>query len=112
MSNKKPTKKQMEQNRRETEINMSDMITQVEAAEMRGVSRAAITDLVNRGRLRSVELFGKRLVFRSEVEAFEREYKGWPKGKARKSSPATLKAPTRAARASHEGSTKKAKGKK
>lgn len=110
MSKKKPTKKQMEQIKGEIEINMSDMITQIEAAGIRGVSRAAITDLVNRGRLRSVELFGKRLVFRSEVEEFEREHKGWPKGKARKTSPATSKAATGHARASNEGSRGKKKG--
>jgi predicted DNA-binding protein YlxM (UPF0122 family) len=66
------------------EIDMSDLITQAEAAEMRGVSRAAITDLVKRGRLRTVEMFGKKLVYRSEITNFEKEHKGWPKGKARK----------------------------
>ena len=63
---------------------MDDLITQAEAAEIRRVSRAAITDLVKRGRLRTVEMFGKKLVFRSEVVAFQKESKGWPKGKSRK----------------------------
>lgn len=66
------------------EINVSDLMTQADAAKARGVSRAAITDLVKRGRLRTVELFGKKLVYRSEVEGFEAEHKGWPKGKPRK----------------------------
>jgi excisionase family DNA binding protein len=66
------------------EVDVNDLITQAEAAEMRGVSRAAITDLVKRGRLRTVELFGKKLLYRSEVENFEPEHKGWPKGKPRK----------------------------
>lgn len=69
---------------RKEEINMADLITQAEAARIRGVSLASIAELVTRGRLRHVEMFGKRLVFRSEVEAFERERKGWPKGKPRK----------------------------
>jgi excisionase family DNA binding protein len=65
-------------------VDMTDLMTQAEAAELRGVSRAAITDLVKRGRLRIVKMFGKKLVYRSEVEHFEPVRKGWPKGKARK----------------------------
>lgn len=68
----------------EGEIDMADLITQAEAARIRGVTPASIAELVTRGRLRHVQMFGKRLVFRSEVEAFEREHKGWPKGKPRK----------------------------
>ena len=63
---------------------MSDLISQTEAARLRGVSRAAISDLVQRGRLRAVEIGGRRLVFRSDVESFESK-QGWPKGKPRKS---------------------------
>ncbi len=55
---------------------MSDLITQTEAAELRGVSLASISELVKRGRLRSKEVFGKRLVYRSEVLAFEKEKPG------------------------------------
>lgn len=47
-----------------------DLITQSEAAELRGASVAAINDLVRRGKLRSEEKFGKRLVFRSDVLAY------------------------------------------
>jgi excisionase family DNA binding protein len=64
---------------------LRDLISQTEAAEMRGVSRAAIRDLVKRGRLRSVEVGGRPLVYRSEVEKFETlPASGWPKGKKRK----------------------------
>jgi excisionase family DNA binding protein len=64
---------------------LRDLISQTEAAEMRGVSRAAIRDLVKRGRLRSVEVGGRPLVYRSEVEKFETlPASGWPKGKSRK----------------------------
>ncbi len=58
-----------------------DLITQTEAARLRGVTVAAISALVQRGRLQSVERFGKLLVFRREVLAFER---GKP-GRKRKS---------------------------
>lgn len=64
---------------------LQDLISQTEAAELRGVSRAAIRDLVKRGRLRSVEVGGRPLVYRSEVEKFETlPASGWPKGKKRK----------------------------
>lgn len=51
---------------------LSDLISQAEAARFRGVSRAAIRDLIRRGHLRSVEVGGRELVYRSEVEAFEK----------------------------------------
>lgn len=57
---------------------MSDLISQTEAARMRGVSRPAIADLIERGRLSSVEIGGRRLVYRSEVESFT-ELKRGPK---------------------------------
>jgi hypothetical protein len=52
------------------------LITQAEAAELRGVSRAAIASLVKRGRLRKKVLFNNVLVYRSEVLAFEKEKPG------------------------------------
>lgn len=51
---------------------MSDLISQAEAARIRGVSRAAILDLIRRGRLRSAMIGGRQLVYQSEVEAFEK----------------------------------------
>lgn len=62
---------------------VSDLITLQEAAEIRGRTTAAISELVRRGRLRSYEKFGRVLVLRREVEAFE-DSRGWPKGKLRK----------------------------
>lgn len=59
---------------------MSDLISQAEAARIRGVSRAAIRDLIRRGRLRSFNLAGRELVYRSEVESFEKETPGPKKG--------------------------------
>ena len=49
------------------------LISQAKAAEMCGMTRAAIHDMVSRGRLRSVEVEGRDLVYRKEVEEFERE---------------------------------------
>jgi hypothetical protein len=40
---------------------MTELISQAEAARVRGVTRAAIQDLVRRGRIRSVNVGGGRL---------------------------------------------------
>jgi Helix-turn-helix domain len=61
---------------KEDENVMSDLISQAEAARIRGVSRAAIRDLIRRGRLRSFNLAGRELVYRSEIELFEKETPG------------------------------------
>lgn len=55
---------------------MEDFVTVSEAAKLRGVTRAAIHALVNRGRLRSVDMFGRMLLYRGEVLAFEKEKPG------------------------------------
>ncbi len=55
---------------------LGDLISQAEAARIRDVTRAAIRDLIRRGRLRSVEVGGRELVYRSEVEAFEKDKPG------------------------------------
>ncbi len=57
---------------------MEDLITQAEAAELRGSTIPAINELVRRGRLRSVERYGKTLVFRSDVLAYEPSKGGRP----------------------------------
>jgi predicted DNA-binding protein YlxM (UPF0122 family) len=46
-------------------------ITQVEAAEIRGITRQAIVDLTRRGYFRTREYAGKALVLRSQVKAFK-----------------------------------------
>ena len=51
------------------------LITQAKAAEMCGVTRAAIHDLVRRRRFRSVAVEGRDLVYLEEVEAFAGEHK-------------------------------------
>lgn len=58
---------------------MADLISQAEAARLRGVTRAAIQDLVRRGRIRSVNVGGRALVYRSEVVNYEKGEAGRPK---------------------------------
>ena len=57
---------------------MRDLITPAEAARVRGVTRAAISDLVRRGRLRSTDVGGRPFLYRSEVENFEKIVEGRP----------------------------------
>lgn len=57
-------------------VDMSDLVTVTEAAKLRGVSRAAIHELVQRGRLRAERRFGRVLLYRSEIESFEKEKPG------------------------------------
>jgi excisionase family DNA binding protein len=59
---------------------LDDLITVTDAAKLRGISRQAIHALVERGRLRSVNMFGRVLLYRSEVESFEKEKPGPKKG--------------------------------
>lgn len=46
-------------------------VSQAEAAEMRGVTRQAIADLVGKGRFTKLSIGGKTLLRRSEVEDFK-----------------------------------------
>ena len=54
------------------------LISQAKAAEMCGMTRAAIHELVRRRRFRSVEVEGRDLVYLKEVEAFEKEFRPKP----------------------------------
>ena len=69
--NKKTTKK--------STGGMSDLISQAEAARLRGVTRAAIADLIKRGKLRSVEVAGRALVYRSEIVSYKQGEPGRPR---------------------------------
>ena len=46
------------------------LISQAKAAEMCGMTRAAIQELVRRQRFRSAEVQGRDLVYLKEIEAF------------------------------------------
>lgn len=63
-------------NKLEKQPGVSDesLISQAKAAELCGVTRAAIHDLVRRGRLRSLEVEGRDLVYLKEVVVFSREH--------------------------------------
>ncbi len=65
-------------------IDPDDMITQTEAARIRGVSHEAIRNLVQRGRLKAHRIGGKVFVSRKEVEAFEPDPGGRPKNKKKR----------------------------
>ena len=58
---------------RQTGVLEAALISQAKAAEMCGMTRAAIYDLVRRKRFRAVEVDGRELVYREEIEAFARE---------------------------------------
>jgi len=69
-------------------VKASDLITQKEAAEIRGVSRQSIADLVRRGKLTTVTIGKRNFLIRSEVKKFKPSTGGRPKGKqTRKRSP-------------------------
>jgi excisionase family DNA binding protein len=59
-------------------LDPSELISQTEAADIRGVTRASINELIKRGRLRTVEIGGKRFLYRSEVVNFEPQKGGRP----------------------------------
>jgi excisionase family DNA binding protein len=61
---------------------LKDLITQAEAARIRGVSREAIYDLVGRGKLKVVEIGGQKFVRRSDVENYEAGAGGRPAGQS------------------------------
>jgi hypothetical protein len=60
---------------------LSELITPTQAARLRGVTRAAITSLIKRHRLHTVEIAGRTFLRRSDVENFAPEKPG-PKAQA------------------------------
>jgi hypothetical protein len=61
-----------------------DLITQAEAARLRGVTQVAIADLIKRGRLTPVDIAGRKHLRRSEVLDFTEKPAGRPRQTARK----------------------------
>ncbi len=86
MTKKKKASKSEARHANPESVDMSDLISQTQAADLRGVTRSAIHRLIKRGKLRGVEVAGRMLVSRSEVERYDPEADkgGWPKGKPRK----------------------------
>ena len=62
--------------RHEKSVKPGDWISQAEAARIRGVSQQAIVNLIRRGRLTTVNMAGRTVVLRSEVENFMAQPKG------------------------------------
>lgn len=60
---------------------ISDLISQAEAARIRGVTRAAISDLIKRDKLASVIVGGRALVYRSEIKKYRKGRPGRPNEK-------------------------------
>lgn len=60
-------------------IDLSDLVSQREAAEIRGVTVQAIHFLVKRGRFTIVEVSGKTFLLRKEVEAYKPNVGGRPR---------------------------------
>ncbi len=58
---------------------LSDWISQSEAARLRGVTRQAIAKLVKKGRLKVLVLGGRTFVSKTEVAGFEMQAAGRPK---------------------------------
>ena len=52
------------------DVKPEELVSQVEAARIRGVSKQAIANLISRGRLQTLKVAGRVLLFRSQVESF------------------------------------------
>ncbi|MHB1608544.1 MAG: helix-turn-helix domain-containing protein [Acidiferrobacter thiooxydans] len=59
--------------------NISDLISQSEAARLRGCSRQAVAKLVKQGRLQGFVVAGRVLVSRDEVLNYREKAPGRPK---------------------------------
>ena len=53
-----------------------ELLTVSQVAEIRGTSRIAVHELITRGRLKAVEIAGRKFVRRSDLDAFERQKPG------------------------------------
>lgn len=60
----------------EAEIKSQGLVSIGEAAKLKGVSRSAILQLIQRGRLRKVEIIGKQLVYSDDVKRFVNQKPG------------------------------------
>src|ERR1700737_4609901 len=74
-----------ERGRKLVREDLSTLISQKEAAEIRGVSIAAIGDLIKRGRLAPVEIAGRKYLRRKDIVKFKALRRGRPNATARRS---------------------------
>lgn len=63
---------------------LKDLITQAEAARLRGVTQVAIADLIKRGRLTPIEIAGRKHLLRSEILGFIEKPAGRPSNRGNK----------------------------
>lgn len=68
-------------------MDLKDIVSQATAARMLRITPQAVTSLINRGRLKTVEIGGVPFVYQSSVEAFKKRKPG-PKPKAKTKSKA------------------------
>lgn len=73
---------------------LSDLITQAEAARIRNVSREAIYGLVARGKLEVIAIGGQKFLRRNEVENYLPEVGGRPPAETTQGLNNALKAAT------------------
>lgn len=59
-------------------IDPDEWISQKKAADMRGVTRQAIHELMKKGRFRTREVAGKTLLYRKDVKDYEGKKGGRP----------------------------------
>ncbi len=55
----------------QNDIDLTDLISQTQAADLRNTSPAAISYLVKRNRLKQIEVGGKKFLSRKDVLSFE-----------------------------------------
>jgi predicted DNA-binding protein YlxM (UPF0122 family) len=73
----------MSSNLQKNSFDPSRWMSQSEAARARGISRQAISDLIKRGRLTTLEIAGKTLVLRADIKKFKPRDPG-PKPKSKR----------------------------
>jgi excisionase family DNA binding protein len=66
----------MQRHTRKNVEDVGELVSISQAARLRGVSPQAIDDLIKRGRLPAVEVAGRRLLRRPDVEGFKPETGG------------------------------------
>jgi hypothetical protein len=88
-------------------IDPSELVSQPEAAKMRGVSTQAINKLMKRGRLTVIEISGRKFLLRKEVEAFEPNITGRPRKDSTAKSPQASKAVKRRSTSKPKSAKKK-----
>ena len=68
-------------------VDPKKLVTPTEAARIRGVSIQAISQLIKRGSLKTVDIGGRLFLDRDEVESFTPSKGGRPKKEERRNAP-------------------------